>query len=208
MATGTSADSETRTARRVSPDEPRLSTLAPNINDGDHKKSTMNNCILMAEIVREPQLRYTADNQLPIAEMLIQFTTSRPNDPPATLRVIGWGNLAEEMNQKYHVGDSVVIEGRLQMNVMERPEGFKEKRAELVARRIYPLGASPGTGGEDAELPATPPSNVVPLGSRNRTTPSPQTSGSDLDADESHRPTAPSQPSPDPEDPDYDPIPF
>lgn len=168
----------------------------------------MNNCILMAEIVREPQLRYTADNQLAIAEMLVQFTTSRPNDPPATLKVIGWATLAEEMNQKYHVGDSVVIEGRLQMNVMERPEGFKEKRAELVARRIYPLGTLQESGGGSAEMPATPPSNVVPLGSRNRTTPGPQTSGSDLDPDASPRPTAPSQPSPDPEDPDYDPIPF
>ncbi|MGC9524989.1 MAG: single-stranded DNA-binding protein [Limnospira sp.] len=168
----------------------------------------MNSCILMAEIVREPQLRYTADNQLPIAEMLVQFTTSRPNDPPATLRVIGWGNLAQEISEKYHVSDAVVIEGRLQMNVIERPEGFKEKRAELVAKRIYPLGAPQASGSHGSEAPATPPSNVVPLESRNRTTPAPQPSASDFDSGESHRPTAPSQPSPDPEDPDYDPIPF
>jgi single-stranded DNA-binding protein len=35
----------------------------------------------------------------------------------------------------------VVIEGRLSMNTIDRPEGFKEKRAELTASRIYKLGA-------------------------------------------------------------------
>jgi len=33
----------------------------------------MNSCILMAEIVQEPQLRYTPD-QTGLAEMLVQFS--------------------------------------------------------------------------------------------------------------------------------------
>lgn len=101
----------------------------------------MNSCILMAEIIQAPELRYTSDTQTPIAEMLVQFPGLRPEDPPATLKVVGWGNLAQEIQERYREGDRVVIEGRLGMNTVDRPEGFKEKRAELTAQRIHSLGA-------------------------------------------------------------------
>ncbi len=100
----------------------------------------MNSCILMAEIVQEPELRYTSDTQTAIAEMLVQFPGLRAEEPPATLKVVGWGNLAQEIQQQYHQGDRVIIEGRLSMNTVERSEGFKEKRAELTVQRIHPLG--------------------------------------------------------------------
>jgi single-stranded DNA-binding protein len=100
----------------------------------------MNSCVLMAEIIQEPQLRYTSDN-LEITEMLVEFPNSqRPEDPPATLKVVGWGNMAKEIQQKYHQGDRVILVGRLSMNTIERPEGFKEKRAELTVQQIQPVG--------------------------------------------------------------------
>lgn len=101
----------------------------------------MNSCILMAEIIQEPELRYTSDTQTPITELLVQFPGLRSEDSPATLKVIGWGNLAQEIQAHYHQGDRVVIEGRLNMNTIERPEGFKEKRAELTAQRIHRLAS-------------------------------------------------------------------
>ncbi|MEX0267835.1 single-stranded DNA-binding protein [Leptolyngbyaceae cyanobacterium UHCC 1019] len=101
----------------------------------------MNQCILMADIIQEPELRYTSDNQTPLAEMIVQFAGMRPEDPPSTLKVIGWGNLAQEIQATYHEGDRVVIEGRLNMNTIDRPEGFKEKRAELTATRMHRLAS-------------------------------------------------------------------
>ncbi|PSB29252.1 single-stranded DNA-binding protein [Stenomitos frigidus] len=101
----------------------------------------MNSCILMAEIVQAPELRYTSDTQTPIAEMFVEFPGLRAEDPPSRLKVVGWGNLAQEIQERFHQGDRVVIEGSLRMNTVERPEGFKEKRAELTAQRIHSLGA-------------------------------------------------------------------
>jgi single-stranded DNA-binding protein len=102
----------------------------------------MNSCVLMAEIINEPQLRYTADN-LGVTEMLVQFPNSqKPEDPPATLKVVGWGNLATEIQQNYHQGDRVILVGRLSMNTVERQEGFKEKRAELTVQQIQSVGGS------------------------------------------------------------------
>ena len=102
----------------------------------------MNSCILMAEIVQAPELRYTSDNQTPVTEMMVQFPGARPEDPPATLKVVGWGNLAQDIQEQYRLGDRVVIEGRLTMSTVDRPEGFKEKRAELTAQRVHRLEAS------------------------------------------------------------------
>lgn len=94
----------------------------------------------MAEIVQAPQLRYTSDTQTPIAEMVVQFDPVRETDPVESLKVVGWGNLAQEIQEGCKEGDRVLIEGRLGMNTVERPEGFREKRAELTAQRIHIMG--------------------------------------------------------------------
>jgi single-stranded DNA-binding protein len=104
----------------------------------------MNSCILMARIIRTPEIRYTQDNQRPLAQMLVEFEGLRPDDPPMSLKVVGWGKLADEIQQNYAEGDRVIIEGRLRMNTIERPEGFKEKRAELTASRVHKVGTDPG----------------------------------------------------------------
>ena len=136
----------------------------------------MNNCILMAEIVQNPELRYTPDNQTPIAEMQVQFAGLRPEDPPATIKVVGWGNLAQEIQANYHEGDRVVIEGRLNMNTIDRPEGFKEKRAELTAQRLHRLSADASTATTTPDL-ATPSTPSQPA-ERSNSTPAPRSTGS------------------------------
>jgi single-strand DNA-binding protein len=119
----------------------------------------MNSCILMAEITQNPELRSTADNQMEIAEMFVQFINAKPENPPALIKVVGWNNLAREIKEKYRQGDKVVIEGRLEMNTIDKPEGYKEKRAQLIASRIHPLGATdmPVFSSEPAAVSSPPP---------------------------------------------------
>jgi single-strand DNA-binding protein len=99
----------------------------------------MNSCILMVEIIQDPVLRSTSDNQMTIAEMYVQFAPplgSRPEDRPPTIEVVAWNNLANEVKENYHKGDRAIVEGRLEMNTDEK-NGYKEKNARLVANRIY-----------------------------------------------------------------------
>jgi len=115
----------------------------------------------MAEIIQEPQLRYTADN-LAITEMLVQFPNSqRTEDQLVTLKVVGWGNMATEIQQNYHIGDRVLLAGRLGMNTVERQEGFKEKRAELVVQQIQGLGSGLSSSPSVTATPAQSPSPAV-----------------------------------------------
>jgi single-strand DNA-binding protein len=118
----------------------------------------MNSCVLMAKIVRNPQLRYTQDNQLAVTEMMVEFDNLSPNNPPFTLKVIAWGNLATDIEQKYTEGNQVVLTGRLKMDVVER-QGYKEKIAELTISHIYPVNDN----GNNNDNP--PRNNVVSLNS-------------------------------------------
>lgn len=130
----------------------------------------MNHCILMAEIIKDPELRFTSENQMAIAEMLIQFAGTRPEDPVNTLRVVAWGGLGQEVKDNYRLGDQVILEGRLQMNTIDRPEGFKEKRGELVLSRIHRVTINASS--QPASQPASQSSsNVVPMESRRPSAP-------------------------------------
>ncbi len=167
----------------------------------------MNSCILMAQIVQEPQLRYTAD-QMAICEMLVEFFERGSGETASRLKVVGWGNLAQEIQKSYHQGDRVIIEGRLTMNSVQQ-EGYKEKRAELTVQKIYPLGAgdvlasSVGSADESANYEMRSP---VTVGSYNQTTQSEQGEQSDRIGNTFSRPEPPA-PLPD-YSADNDDIPF
>ena len=101
----------------------------------------MNHCLIQAVINSAPQMRYTKENQTPIAEMIVNFKGLRSEDPPRDLKIIGWGNIAQEMVDELKEGQNIVVEGRLKMNSVTRKDGTKEKQPELTASKIHPIGA-------------------------------------------------------------------
>jgi single-strand DNA-binding protein len=133
----------------------------------------MNSCILMAEIIKNPEIRSTPDNQMEIANMVVQFSPplgSRPGERSPTIEVVGWNNVATDMKENYKQGDRVTIEGRLQMNTIER-DGYKEKRAQLIASHIYHMSA--------VDMPAAAPTATAAASSssspsRSAATPAPR----------------------------------
>ena len=133
----------------------------------------MNSIVLMAEVLTDPELRRTPDNQSSVASFLVQFAGGRTEEAPYRIKVVGWNNLADEMVEKYHKGDQVVIEGRLRLDTVDRGT-YKEKRTELIAQRVHSFGAG-STASIATETASTParktrpanpssntPSNVVP----------------------------------------------
>ena len=97
----------------------------------------MNHCLIQAVINSAPQMRYTKENQTPIAEMIVNFKGLRSEDPTRDLKIIGWGNIAQEMVNELKEGQNIVIEGRLKMNSITRKDGTKEKQPELTASKIH-----------------------------------------------------------------------
>ena len=128
-------------------------------------------------MLEAPQVRYTQDNQTPIAEMTVSLDGLRPDDPPGQLKVVGWGNLAQDLPNRVQVGQRLVIEGRLRMNTVTRQDGVKEKKAEFTLSRLHPLGAGMAVGAPPepapqprstapnptkAKAPASPPAEALP----------------------------------------------
>lgn len=126
----------------------------------------MNHCLLEAEVMEAPQIRYTQDNQTPIAEMTVRIDGLRPDDPPGQLKVVGWGNLAQDLQNRVRPGQRLVLEGRMRINSITRQDGIKEKRAELTLARLHPLGSGASAAGAS---PAPAPGGATgPAGSGER----------------------------------------
>ena len=117
----------------------------------------VNHCLLEVEVLEAPKIRYTQDNQTPIAEMNVRLEGLRPEDPAGELKVVGFGSLAQDLQNRGQVGQRLVVEGRLRMNTVARQDGIKEKKVEFTLARLHPLGSA------GAPSPAPAP---VPLPSR------------------------------------------
>jgi single-stranded DNA-binding protein len=119
--------------------------------------------LLEVEVLQAPQIRYTQDNQTPVAEMAVRFDGLRPDDPPGQIQVVGWGSLAQDLQNRVQVGQRLVLEGRLRMNTVSRPDGVKEKRAEFTLSRLHPIGAGsalPDSGAAHSPFAAAVPSSA------------------------------------------------
>lgn len=166
----------------------------------------MNNCVLMAEIVKAPELRYMQDGQTAIAEMTVQFPALRAEDPMEMLKVVGWGNLAQQIQEQFHQGDQVILEGRLNMVLTDRPEGFKEKHAELTVARVHRVQADLNAP-RIASTPAAASQPARPQSVSAAAAPAPSPTPSPRPAPSAPPAAAPSPPPSDYE-PNYDDIPF
>ena len=93
-------------------------------------------------VKKAPTVRFTQDNKTPLAETEVEFDSLRTDDPPSTIKVVGWGKLAEELQNRVQINSKLVIEGRLRMNTVPRQDGTKEKRAEFTLSRIHPFSSN------------------------------------------------------------------
>ncbi len=119
----------------------------------------MNHCVLEVVVKKAPTVRYTKDNQTPIAEMDVCFEGLRADDPPGELKVVGWGNLAQNLQNRIDAGQKLVVEGRLRMNTIPRQDGTKEKRAELTLSRIHLISGNSRQNIAPVDFPPSPQSS-------------------------------------------------
>ena len=96
----------------------------------------MNHCLIQGQLIVNPKLRYTQDNKTPITEIEVLVEGLRDDDPKEKLKVVGWGNIAQQMESELKVNDSLIFEGRLRMSMKQREDGTKEKIAELTVSKF------------------------------------------------------------------------
>lgn len=97
----------------------------------------MNTAMIGGTVSTAPQMRYTTDNQTPIAEFTFTVPGLKEEDQPTDIKAVIWGNKAQDAHSQIQPGQAIVLQGRLSMRVVERPEGFKEKQAEMTVSQWF-----------------------------------------------------------------------
>jgi single-strand DNA-binding protein len=136
--------------------------------------ASVNKVILIGNLGRDPELRYTQGGQA-VANFTLatseRFANKSGEQQERTEwhRIVAWGKTGELCAQYLSKGRSVYIEGRLQTREWEDKEGKKRSTTEIVAQNVTFLGgprtgAAGGAGGAGGEPqhdaqhdPASPP---------------------------------------------------
>ena len=132
--------------------------------------ASVNKVILIGNLGRDPELRYTQSGQA-VANFTLatseRFANKSGEQQERTEwhRIVAWGKTGELCAQYLSKGRSVYIEGRLQTREWEDKEGQKRSTTEIVAQNVTFLGGPRGQGGGGGgggEPPRGEPSSAPP----------------------------------------------
>ena len=119
--------------------------------------ASYNRVLLMGNLTRNPEIRYTPSGTA-VVDLGLAVNESFKNKAGETVEqtcfvdVVVWGRQAETSVEYLHKGSPVFVEGRLQLDQWESPQGEKRSKLRVRADRVQFLG-SPGTGTEHAAAP-------------------------------------------------------
>ena len=142
--------------------------------------ASVNKVILVGNLGRDPELRYTQGGQA-VANFTLattdRFTSKDGGERQERTewhRIVAWGRTAELCAQYLSKGRSVYVEGRLQTREWEDKEGQKRRTTEVVAQTVQFLGGRDGGGSgarsggagpdvpssDDVHAPPPPPDDI------------------------------------------------
>jgi single-strand DNA-binding protein len=122
--------------------------------------ASLNKVLLIGNLTRQPELRYTPSGTA-VADLRLavnnDYTTQSGEKRRDTcfLSVVVWGKQAESCREYLDKGSPILVEGRLQTRDWETKDGQKRSVTEVVAMRVQFLGR----GRDGAAAPA-----AVPVG--------------------------------------------
>ena len=119
----------------------------------------VNKVILIGNLGRDPELRYTQSGQA-VANFSLATTERFPGreggqqERTEWHRIVVWGRTGENCAKYLAKGRTVYVEGRLQTREWEDREGQKRRTTEVNALTVQFLGGPRGSaGGQGGDLP-------------------------------------------------------
>jgi len=109
---------------------------------------SLNKVLLIGNLVRDPELRYTPQNTA-VANFTVATNRTWTNNDGTEQentefsRCVAWGKLAEIVDQILKKGRKVYVEGRLQTREWEGQDGKTNRRTEVVADQVIALDSRP-----------------------------------------------------------------
>ncbi len=111
----------------------------------------LNQVVLIGRLTRDPELRYTPGNGVPVASFTLAvdrpFANQQGEREADFINIVTWRKLAENCANYLQKGSLSAVTGRLQIRSYEDNQGIKRKVAEVVADNVRFLDR----GGRSAE---------------------------------------------------------
>lgn len=115
----------------------------------------MNKVILVGNMTRDPEVRYTSTGKA-VATFSIAVNTGYGESKRTDfVPIVTWDKLAEVCGNNLTKGRRILVEGRLQLRDYETKEGEKRRVAEVVAQNIEFLSPREGGSGNEFSRPAS-----------------------------------------------------
>ncbi len=100
----------------------------------------INNVVLIGRLVRDPELKYTAGNGIPVATFTLAvdrpFKNAEGEREADFIPIVTWRKLAENCAQYLKKGSQAAVTGRLQIRSYDDSQGVRRKIAEIVADNV------------------------------------------------------------------------
>ena len=126
----------------------------------------INKAILIGNLGRDPELRYTQNGQavvnftLATSEAWTDKASGQKQERTEWHRIVAWGRTGELCAQYLSKGRSVYIEGRIQTREWEDKEGQKRWTTEVNAQTVQFLGGPRSADTEDSSASASANANA------------------------------------------------
>lgn len=114
--------------------------------------ASFNKVILMGNLTRDPELRYTPSNQ-PVVKIGMavnrRYTTAsgEKREEVTFVDCEAWGRTAETINQYMSKGRPLLVEGRLRLDQWTDQQGQKRSKLLVVIENFQFVGAREGGAG-------------------------------------------------------------
>ena len=115
---------------------------------------SLNKCIIMGRLTRDPELRRTQGGTAVTSFSLAvdrDFKGQNGEKETDFIEVVAWRNTAEFVSKYFGKSRMAVVEGRLQIRDWKDKDGSNRRSAEVVADNVY-FADSKKDGGE--QIPA------------------------------------------------------
>jgi len=120
--------------------------------------ASLNKVLLIGNLTRDPELRYTPQGAA-VCEFAIAMNrtfnskTGEKKEEVTFIDIVAWARTAEICGEYLKKGRPVFVEGRLQQDRWEQPDGQKRSRVRVTAERVQFLGGPAGGGGARGAAP-------------------------------------------------------
>jgi single-strand DNA-binding protein len=101
----------------------------------------MNKAILLGRLTRDPELRYTSANNIPVCSFTLavnrRFSRQGEERQADFIPIVAWSKLAEFCAKYFQKGQQVSIVGRIQVRSWDDNEGKRRYTTEVIAEEAY-----------------------------------------------------------------------